>query len=385
MFKFFPDSYVWNLSINIAMEMGARIGEIDEMCSPLASSPLVGTDAGTREFNAAWMRMGDKLCSLADEDRERKRLLSAGDKLSRAALYYLVAERMQAHNTDGRLELYKRFLDTFSEGCSLSRDNCERVEIPYEGRHLSALYVRADGVDGPAPILVQINGLDSIKEMMYRMQLPHILAQRGVSSLVIDQPGTGEAIRLHGMTAVHDSERWASPVMDYLQSRADVDSSRIGMLGVSLGGYYCPRAMAFDERWALGVVWGANHNWGELQRERLANEGARPVPHYWEHVQWVWGAQSVDEFMATAQKVSLNGLLDRIRKPFLVTHGEADRQIPLSDAYQTFEQLTNSPDKELKVFTPREGGVHHCSVDNSAYATRFIADWVAERFNGHSQ
>jgi dienelactone hydrolase len=221
--------------------------------------------------------------------------------------------------------------------------------------------------------------------MMYRMQLPQLLAQRGISSLVIDQPGTGEALRLEGLTAVYNAERWASPIVDYLETRPDVDARKIGLLGVSLGGYYCPRAMAFEPRFALGVVWGANHQWGELQKVRLAREGARPVPHYWEHVQWAWGAQSVDEFMSMASRVTLDGLLDCIRVPFLVTHGESDRQIPLEDAYRTFEQLTNSPDKELKIFTAREGGVHHCSVDNSAFATRFIADWTAERLRGQSR
>jgi len=385
MFKYFPDSYVWNLSVNIAMEMGARIGEIDAMCEPLLDSPLQGTDAGTREFQAAWMRMADQLCALAGEDMQHLRLLSAGDKLSRAATYLLVAERMLAHGTPGRLELYERFLQTFGAGSKLLRENCERVEIPYEGTHIAGLYVRAEGVEGPAPILVQVNGLDSIKEMMYRMQLPQLLAQRGISSLVVDQPGTGEALRLRELTAVYNAERWASPIVDYLETRPDVDARKIGLLGVSLGGYYCPRAMAFEPRFALGVVWGANHRWGELQKVRLAREGARPVPHYWEHVQWAWGAQSVDEFMAMASRVTLDGLLDSIRVPFLVTHGESDRQIPLEDAYRTFDQLTNSPDKELKIFTAREGGVHHCSVDNSAFATRFIADWTAERLGGQSR
>jgi dienelactone hydrolase len=379
MFKYFPDSYVWNLSVNIALEMGARIGEIEAMCAPLLNSPSQGTDAGTREFQAAWVRMADTLCALAEEDQQRHRLLSAGNKLNRAATYLLVAERMQAHGTPGRRALYERFLQTFQAGCRLSRENCERVEIPYEGGHLAGLYVRAEGVDGPAPILVQVNGLDSIKEMMFRMELPQILAQRGISSLVVDQPGTGEAIRLHGLTAVHDAERWASPIVDWLEQRDDVDARRIGLLGVSLGGYYAPRAMAFEPRFALGVVWGANHQWGELQKVRLAREGARPVPHYWEHVQWVWGADSVDAFMAKARSVTLDGLLDRIRVPFLVTHGESDRQIPLDDAYRTFEQLTASPDKELKIFTAAEGGAAHCQNDNRLLAHEYIGDWLADR------
>ena len=117
-------------------------------------------------------------------------------------------------------------------------------------------------------MLVQVNGLDSTKEMKYRVGLPAWLAQRGVSSLVVDQPGTGEALRLHGMTARYDSEHWASRIVDWLETRDDVDPQRIGLEGVSLGGYYCPRAVAFEPRFACGVAWGANHDWREVQKTR---------------------------------------------------------------------------------------------------------------------
>lgn len=384
MFKYFPTNYVWNLSVDLAIEMGARIGEIEEMCAPLQDAARQPDAEGTRAFRESWARMADKLCDLAGEDEQRGRLISAGDKYSRAAIYYLTAERLQAHGAPGRAALYRRFLDVFAQGIALAGENCQRVEIPYDGGVLSALYVRAEHVTGPAPLLVQVNGLDSTKEMKYRVGLPRWLAQRGVSSLVVDQPGTGEALRLHGMTAVYDSERWAGKVVDWLETRADVDPRRIGMEGVSLGGYYCPRAVAFEPRFACGVVWGANHDWRDVQKKRLAKEGSFPVPHYWEHVRWVWGAKDMDDFMRIAENVHLDGVLDRIRVPFLVTHGEKDSQIPLAWAERTYEQLVNSPRRELKVFTAREGGVQHSSFDNSANAGAYIADWVAETLRGRT-
>jgi hypothetical protein len=384
MFQYFPGNYVWNLSINLAMEMGAKIGEIDEMCRPLLDISKQGDDAGTQAFMQSWVTMGDKLADLAAEDDANGRLLSAGNKLGRAATYYLTAERMQAHGYEPRKALYAKFLDTFRRSVQLAHENCERVEIPYANAHIAGLYVRAEGVTGRAPILVQINGLDSTKEMIYRVGGPRELAKRGVASLVVDQPGTGEALRLHDMKAVYNSEVWASTIVDYLETRDDIDPERIGLHGVSLGGYYCPRAVAFEPRFALGVVWGANHNWGEVQKRRLAREGERPVPHYWEHVQWVWGARDMDEFMRLAEQVTLDGVLDRVRVPFLVTHGESDRQIPLAYAHQTYDALVNSPKRELKIFTPREGGIQHSSVDNSANALDHIADWVAENLGGRT-
>ena len=270
MFRYFPTNYVWNLSVDLAIEMGAKIGEIEEMCAPLQEAAKQPDASGTAAFRKTWSKMGDKLCELAEEDEGRGRLISAGDKYGRAATYYLTAERLQAHNSPGRLDLYKRMLSVFQRGVRLAHENCERVEIPYDKTHLSALYTRAEGVEGRAPILVQLNGLDSTKEMKYRVGLPLWLAQRGVSSLVVDQPGTGEALRLHGLTAVYNAEIWASRIVDWLETREDVDPMRIGCEGVSLGGYYCPRAVAFEPRFACGVAWGANHDWRDVQKKRLA-------------------------------------------------------------------------------------------------------------------
>ena len=384
MFRYFPTNYVWNLSVDLAIEMGARIGEVEEMCAPLQEAARQPDAAGTQAFRETWSKMADKLCVLAEEDEARGRLLSAGEKYNRAATYYLTCERLQAHGAPGRLALYQRFLDVFARGVRLSRENCERVEIPYEGKWISGLLVRAEGVNGRAPMLVQLNGLDSTKEMKYRVGLPAWLARRGVSSLVIDQPGTGEALRLHGMAARYDTEHWASRVVDWLETRDDVDPARIGLEGVSLGGYYCPRAVAFEPRFACGVTWGANHDWRDVQKKRLEKEGDFPVPHYWAHVCWVWGAKDVDDFMRIAENVHLDGILDRIKVPFLVTHGEKDSQIPLKWAHRTYEQLVNSPKRELKIFTDREGGAQHASFDNSANAGAYIADWVAETLGGRT-
>ncbi|NIZ90066.1 alpha/beta hydrolase family protein [Kineococcus rubinsiae] len=382
MFEYFPGNYVWNLSANLAMEMGARIGEVDAICRPLRAALERGDEVGTPQFLASWERQGDQLVELAAEDEAAGRRFSAGEKLGRAATYFITGERMQARDHAPRVALYAKFRHTFDRGAALAGEDVTRIEVPYAGTHLAALFVPAQGVEGPAPVLVQVNGLDSTKEMVYRTGPALKLARRGVASLIVDQPGTGEALRWQELPAVVEAEEWASVLYDHLAARTDVDPDRIGILGVSLGGYYAPRAVAFEPRFALGVAWGANHDWGQVQQARLAAQGERPVPHYWEHVQWVWGAADRDEFFEIARRVTLDGVLDQVKVPFLVTHGEQDRQIPLAYAHRSYEQLVNSPDRELKVFTDREGGVHHSSVDNGAVATDFIADWVAERFSG---
>jgi pimeloyl-ACP methyl ester carboxylesterase len=384
MFQYFPSNYVWSLSTMIALTHGGNIGEVDAMCAPLLEAARAGDDPGTEAFYEAWKRGADQLVELADEDFAAGHTLSAGEKLGRAGLYYGIAERMQAHGFEARLAIYCRSLELFEDGRRLTRENCVRVEIPYRDTQLAALYVRAEGLKRGerAPIVLVMNGLDSTKEMLQKSVMGTMFARRGLSALFVDQPGTGEALRLSNLPAVYDTETWAAPIVDWLERHPEVDPERIGALGVSLGGYYCPRAVAFELRFACGAVWGANHDWRAVQQARLKREGENPVPHYWKHVQWVFGAKDMDDFFAKAEHMHLNGVLDRIRVPFLVTHGENDRQIPLKYAHQTFEQLVNCPKKDLFVFMAREGGVEHSSLDNPLNAGNRIADWLAEQLGG---
>lgn len=381
MLEYFPSNYVWNLSTNLALAIGGNTGEVDAICRQLVEASKGGDDGGTEAFFKAWSDKADVLVELAKEDDAMGRRLSAGAKFGRASIYYLTAERMQSRDYVPRRDAYRKMLNCFTNFVELHEENCVRVEIPYNGTVLAGLFVSAVSTGGkPAPCVAHFNGLDSTKEMIYGSGIAQALARRGVSTLMVDQPGVGEALRLHDLTAIVESEVWAGAVVDYLETRSDVDSNSIGICAWSLGGYYAPRAAAFEKRFKLCVAWGANFNWGELQKRRLAKEGDRPVPHYWEHVQWVWGKRSVEEFMEFAPRVTLENVIDQITVPFLITHGSNDRQIPVEYAHQQYQGAINSPKRELKFFTTREGGIEHCSADNMANARDFIADWIAENF-----
>ncbi len=382
LFEYFPN-YIWNLSLAIAMESGATIGEIMDIVEPVKDAANDGPDKGTQVFMAQWNAKAETLIELAAEDEARGRIFSSGAKLQRAALYLFNGERMLAHGAPGRIEAFIKAQATFAKAMQHAGENCERVEIPIEGGTMPALYTRAPG-EGPHPVVVFCNGLDSNKELLYWTQLPKALARRGISTLCVDQPGTGETLRLQGVPATPFSEQWASKAVDWLEQQPETDKARIGMTGISLGGHFVPRAVAYEPRFASGAVWGANHNWAEVQQKRIRREGENPVPHYWAHVFWVFGVTDMEDFLVKTEGMNLNGHMDRIKVPFLVTHGEQDRQIGLEYAHQAHAQLVNSPKAELKIFTPREGGVEHVGADNMSFGRDYIADWFADTLGGHT-
>lgn len=378
MFAYFPTNYVWNLSVNIALTCQAQMGEIDQICRPLIEASKNGDDGDTAAFFRSWVSKADSLVARADEDIDRGRLLSAGELYRRASVYYIVAVRMQSPDSPNRQSGYLRAIDAFTKYIEYSGDPVEQVEVPYEGTSYPALFIPADTTDGPARTMVFCNGLDSFKEMLYGTEIAREFARRGINTLIVDQPGTGGAIRERGLHGRYDSEHWASAAVDYLEERPDVDPARIGMMGVSLGGYFAPRAVAFEKRFALCAVWGSNYNWGELQKRRLRREGENPVPHYWEHVQWVFDKPTLEDFMEWVPNMTLKGVVDKITVPFLVTHGEDDKQIPMDLARAEYDEAINSPARTWHLFTLDEGGSAHAGADNEAIGAHFISDWVNE-------
>ncbi|GAA3341681.1 alpha/beta fold hydrolase [Amorphoplanes nipponensis] len=377
MFEYFPGNYVWNLGVVATLNSGGLIDEVDRACRPLRDAATRGSDVGTRDFMAAWTAVVDDLQAQAIDDEKNGRRRTAGQKYHRATNYLIQAERMQSAHAPERRAVYQRCLDLMQKTFDLLDPATTRVAVPFEGTLLPAYFTTA----GPgAPCVIMWNGLDSTKEHMYVSGFAQELAARGISTLMVDCPGSGEALRFGGLTARVETETWAAACVDHLLDRGDVDPARIGLVGWSLGGYYAPRAAAFEKRLALCVAWGANHDWGAVQKRRLDREGENPVPHYWDHVLWVWGETDLDTFIARARAVNLDGVVEHITVPFLITHGENDRQIPLAHAHRSYDQAVNSPRRELRIFTPAEGGAEHIGLDHLPHVGVFIADWIAGEF-----
>nr|WP_314841425.1 prolyl oligopeptidase family serine peptidase [uncultured Microbacterium sp.] len=390
MFMYFPTNYVWSLSVVATLNNGGFIDEVDRACAPVLAASQNGDDAGTEELYASWEAVADRLIRKARGDEARGHRIGAGETYYRASLYTSQAERLQSPKWPGRNAAYQKSIDLLLSHVELQGVPLTRVEIPYgpddeslpEGTTLPGYFYRAPG-EGPHPVIIQWNGLDSTKEMMYYSGFPQMLAARGISTLMVDTPGSGEALRLRGLTARHDTEVWAGAIIDWITAHATslgADLDLIGIVGWSLGGYYAPRALAYDDRLALGVSWGANHNWFEVQEGRRRREGENPVPHYWDHVFWVWGAADMDDFVEKTRGMHLNGVVERITAPYLITHGVGDRQIAVKYAHQSYEQAVNSEKRELRLFDDPEGGTEHISIDNLPYVAGIIADWIAETF-----
>ncbi len=382
MFEYFKENYVWNLALNgIASGGGGEIGEIDEACRSLREASVRNDVFAQQAWYESWKKVAERVEALAKAHEKSGQYLSAGRKFLRASRYYLVAERMIGSNDPRKVQTYRQGLDAFKKGIQFRKEPVEWVEVPFQGKSMPALFSKAP-VKGPAPCMVHFDGFDVMKETIY-FRTADEFRRRGISLLIVDHPGVGEALRLRNMHSGPDTEVPAAACVDYLETRRDVDSKRIGIMALSLGGYYAPRAAAFEKRFKCCVAWGAIWDFWERLSMRMAGRGGeRSVPDWENQLLWVFGKKTVEEALAVAKQMTLKGVAEKITCPLLVIHGENDRQIPLWHAEKTIEAAVNSPGRRLKVFTLAEGGAEHCQVDNGSMAVDYMADWVAETLGG---
>ncbi len=384
MFEYFPTNYPLSLGVALALGMGGVMPEINDACRPLLALPAGAPPPVVSEaWFQNWSILGQRLERLGSEAYGKGWGLSASDYYFRATAYYLLAERVTGWADPRRLATYRHALGVFENGHRLSGHKTQRVEVTGDqGQPLSG-YLRIPDGEGPFPALIFFNGFDTIKEMHYLMYGDYA-ARRGLAVLYIDQEGTGEAMRLHDIKKRVDSEKSATPFVDLLEQDPRIDPDRIGVMGISNGGYDAPRAAVFETRLkcvaCLGAFFNGDDYAGRLERDETdaVTHGLSDLDH---HMMKVMGASNVKDAYRLFAKRDLSGVIEKLAVPLLVVHGENDRQVPLFHAERTVAGAVNSPDVEFKLFSLSEGCAEHCGGDNTNMHARYIFDWSAGVFN----
>jgi pimeloyl-ACP methyl ester carboxylesterase len=378
-YHYFPEDYRWShgvlIGLNSAPWGGAEIGEIHRI--GLRLRPHLGDDtAWFRE----WAREAGTVEAAGRRLLAEGRRASAAAYLLRAANYYHVGERFLQPKSEG-LDAYRRGVECFRDAAQLvRRPRIEHVEIPYEGAALPGILVHAEplpGRTGAVPALVFFDGFDITKEIQYFKGVPDLVA-RGIACLIVDGPGNGESVRFRGLYLHHETERYGKAAYEYLANRPEFDAKRIGVMAISLGGYYAPRAAAFEQRFACCIAWGAQWDYWQIWKNRFDRLDAGNLPSLsvpWQHLLWIFNVGTREDAMKKLEGFRLDGVVQKITCPFLMVHGEGDEQIPLALARKCFDAV-GSKHKTMKVFTRAEGGYHHCQIDNVSIGVAYMWDWL---------
>jgi 2,6-dihydroxypseudooxynicotine hydrolase len=237
--------------------------------------------------------------------------------------------------------------------------DAERIEVPLDGGAMVGNLRRPAGAERP-PLVVLVPGLDSTKEEFFRLE--NVFLERGMATLSNDGPGQGEAGYELPIRADYDVA--VTTLLDALDGRTDVDLDRVGLLGVSLGGYYAPRVLAFEPRVKAGVALSGPYRfsdlWDDIPPQTRETFTAKSF------------AGDEAEGRARAAELDLDGVAERIRQPFLAITGRLDRLIPWEQSERAAREAPGG------IFVLHDDGNHGCA--NIPYKTRpLAADWLREQ------
>ena len=311
------------------------------------------------EWLPAWSELADQHLVRAREAEEAGRGRSAGEAYLHAALCLHFGKFVWLLDAAAHRAATERAIEALYGAHGFLDPSAERIEASLDGAPLAGNLRRPAGVARP-PLVLLIPGLDSTKEEFFHHETAFLV--RGMATLSMDGPGQGESGFV--LPIRPDYEVAVAAMLDAIDHRDDLDLERIGTVGVSLGGYYAPRAAAFEPRLKAIAAISGPYEFGEqwdslppLTREAFIVKS---------------GAHDEREGRERAHALSLRGVAAEIRQPALFVTGGLDRIVPWQ---QTERAAREAPNGTFVMF---EHGSHVCS--NVPYLYRpLVADWMSER------
>jgi len=305
-----------------------------------------------------WGRTARHYEQLAEGAEAAGRTVTAGEAWRRAALCWHWGKFVFTDHPEEQRAAHERTVACFRRGAGTLSPPAEPVRVPYAGSTLAA-YLRIPPGE-PGPVVIMIPGLDSVKEEL--QATAEYMLRRGLAVIAIDGPGQGEAEYEFPIEPAY--ERVVTAVADYLKGRDDLNPDRLGVFGVSLGGYYAARSAAYEPRVRAAVDLAGPYRWDQ-DWDALPSQTRTTF-------QTRSGAASPAQARERAAALTLTDAAARITCPLLVVHGGRDRLIP---AYHAERLAREAPGAELMLYPDGSHG-----VTNHAFESRAaMADWLAAR------
>jgi esterase FrsA len=306
--------------------------------------PLIGLDpADVREAFAS-LKSKDKdewasaFMGVADKYMAEAKSLEKSDP-AKANADYVRAWRLYSFGkwpipaSPKKQESYEKAIQAFLAHAHFWDPPLEVVHIPFENSQIIGYLRLPKDAKAPVPLVIAVNGLDSRKEDV--SESFSAITSQGIAFLAVDGPGTGQS----PVKANQNAEVMLSRVIDYAQSRPEVDKNRLAMHGVSWGAYWATR-LAIVERARLRGTSAQSPPIDEFfSKEFLTNSLLGNREYLFDQVPALMnifdGVHNVDELAAALEKMSLVklGLLGKPMAPMLVIAGVKDTQVPISDIY----------------------------------------------------
>ncbi len=363
---FFPSEPFGSQTLRLVAEAGEGGGDAFEIARVCRDIEL-----GNKEsWEQAWIDKAEdtearaKKALTAGHDRTAMRYFFAANQYWRMADVFLTIER-----NDDKAAYFAKSQENFRAAAALHDPPIEVISVvcgdeEYDGYFCHPRNPKSD----KWPAIFFIGGADAFAEEIYFSGRE--LVERGYAMLLVDTPGRGSSMYLHNIPTRADYEVPGKACFDWLFDRPEIDPDRVGLMGISMAGYYAPRVAAFEDRIKALVSWCGCYS--ILDDLYLFYDHLQPT------VQRLLGGVSHEAALQQLEAFSMKGLAQNIKVPTLMTHGANDRLMDVEGAKKLFAEI-GAKDKTLHIFDdPKEGGTVHCSHDCWVHHGPMVFDWIEE-------
>ncbi|MGC2163353.1 MAG: hypothetical protein WA634_15705 [Silvibacterium sp.] len=350
----------------------------------------------------AFFDAGTEAKGWADEAAGKNQRVSAHEAYLWAANYLYASMYFLDGTADASrmLPTWKLYESCWTPAAALNTPAVERVEIPYENTTLTGWFFRASDSKERRPLVILNNGSDGSELDMLVMGGAAGMA-RGYNCLTFNGPGQGDALWLKKIYFRPDWEKVITPVVDFAVAHPEVDAKRIALVGISQGGYWVPRALAFEHRVAAGVAdpgaWDVGRAWtarlpksmrkllDDGKKEKFDKNMAIGLRFSHESKTYLafrmrpYGTDSYYDAFRAVQQYNLKDVAGQIQCPMLITNPEAEQFFP-GQPKELYDML-QCP-KTLMDFTSEEGAQLHCESNSPGYRDFRIYNWLDETQKG---
>ena len=306
--------------------------------------PLIGLDPGDvkEAFNSIHSRDKDEwaaaFMAVADRYMNEAHAIEKTDP-AKANADYIRAWRLYSFGrwpipaSPGKQRSYEKAIEAFLDHARFWDPPLEIVKIPFEGKEVIGYLRLPKNTNGPAPLVLAVNGLDSRKEDLsesFSAILPF-----GIGFLAVDGPGTGQC----PIKVSETSDRMFSRILDYIATRPEIDKNRVTMHGVSWGAYWATKMAIVEQARLRGASAQSPPVDTFFQKDFLMNSLIGNREYLFDQVPALMAifdnVTTVDQMAEVLPKLSLvkQGLLGKPMSPMLILAGVLDTQVPISDIY----------------------------------------------------
>jgi dienelactone hydrolase len=307
-------------------------------------------------------------------------------------------------SAERELATWRRHRDCWEHVVDLSPAPGERIEIPYDGTKLKGYFFRApDAQPGERrPLVIMNNGSDGATSAMWGHG-GAAAGDHGYHWMTFDGPGQQYALYEQGIPFRADWEAALTPVVDAMVARSDVDSDRMAVIGISQGGFWVPRALAFEHRLAAAVADGGvvdiSRSWlaplpaalrelletgqkdafdATVRKSEAANPAAAAALEFRGRPYGITSGSRYDLFEAVSA-YRLGDEVNNITTPMLICDPDDDQFLP-GQSQELYERLPG--EKKLVRFTVEEGAHRHCEPMGTAVRDARVFDWLEGHIGG---